>query len=131
MPAAGRWPRRLLLGALAVALAGCQIASAPVLEVAQARFSNPQVTLAERAGQIERAASGLGWRTERLKPGEIRASLADRGRAAVVRIGFDTATFSVQYEDSRGLGYGGGSIDTAYNGSVAELREAIIAQSGV
>jgi hypothetical protein len=109
----------------ALILAAC--ARAPALEVADARFLPPFVGLPERAAQIERAGAGLGWQTVRVASNRIRASSDAAGKGIVVSIDFDAATFAIRYEDSRELA----TVDLDQNVSVARLRDAIIAQSGV
>lgn len=67
----------------------------------------------------------------RVGPEEIRASSDAAGKGMVVTILFDRAAFSIRYEDSRELGYEGGDIAVEYNVAVAQLRDAILAQSGI
>ena len=109
---------------LLIALTVAACASVPALEVASVRFADPPVGLPERAAQVERAASGLGWKVEERAPGRLRASLTGEGRpATVVAIALDPARFSVRYDDGRE------HATPEDNRRLAALRDAIVAQS--
>jgi hypothetical protein len=116
--------RRSVILAAALALAGCVGDGAPLIEVAEVRFAPPEVDVAARAAQVRRAAAGLGWATEEVAPGRIRATLEDGGGRAAVEVAFDRRVFSVRHEVE-------GRTEPAYNVRVARLRDAIVAQSGV
>jgi hypothetical protein len=113
--------RRAVVLAAPLALAGC-VGGAPVIEVAGLRFATPEVDVAARGAQVRRAAAGLGWATEEVAPGRIRATLDGEGGPATVEVAFDRRSFSVRHAVE-------GEVAPAYNVQVARLRDAIVAQS--
>jgi hypothetical protein len=108
----------------AVLLSGCARA---VYNVSQRGFQNPG-SFEHRTRQIERAAGGLGWQTEVVRPGVIRATLNLRAHVAVVEITYNQEVFSIIYVDSSNLDYDGSSIHKNYNGWVMNLERAISQQ---
>lgn len=54
---------------------------------------------------VLRGAVAKGWNTEKLKEGEILATLNVRAHQLVVLIEYDDKTFSVKYKDSTNLHY--------------------------
>lgn len=108
---------------LALPLAAC-VGGVPLIEVADVRFAVPEVDLDARAAQVRRAAAGLGWATEDVAPGRVRAVSDGEGGRAEVEMTFDRRAFSIRH--------GAQATGTpAYNVRVARLRDAIVAQSGV
>lgn len=81
-----------------------------------------------RTRQIERAAQGLGWQTDVVGPGMIRATLNLRTHVAVTDIGYDTTRFTIRYADSRNLRTESGGIHRNYNAWTRNLERAIIQQ---
>ena len=74
---------------------------------------------------IRRAGASLGWQIVPRAPGRAEGILILRDHRAVVDITYDTKTYSIQYKDSRNLGYDGTTIHANYNGWVQNLDKAI------
>ncbi|WP_198378269.1 hypothetical protein [Neoroseomonas rubea] len=124
--------RRFLIGSMpmvvvAASLAGC---TRPIYNVSQRPFRNPG-SLEHRTIQIQRAAGGLGWQTDVVRPGVIRATLNLRTHVAVVEITYNQEVFSIIYADSSNLGYDGTSIHKNYNGWIENLERVISQQPSV
>jgi hypothetical protein len=77
---------------------------------------------------IRRAGVSLGWQIVPRAPGKAEGILVLRDHRAVVDITYDTKTYSIQYKDSRNLGYDGTTIHANYNGWVQNLDKAIRTQ---
>lgn len=112
------------LALAAVLLSGC---ARPIYNVSQRSFQNPG-SLEHRTRQIQRAAGGLGWQTDVVRPGVIRATLNLRSHVAVVEITYNQEVFSIIYLDSTNLDYDGSSIHKNYNGWIMNLERAISQQ---
>jgi hypothetical protein len=110
-----------LASGAAALVAGC-VGGVPAIEVAGVRFAAPEVDVAARGAQVRRAAAGLGWATEEVAPGRVRATLHGESGPATVEVAFDRRSFSVRHEVE-------GGVAPAYNVQVARLRDAIVAQS--
>ena len=80
---------------------------------------------------IRRAGASLGWQIVPRAPGRLEGILILRDHRAVVDITYDTKTYSIQYKDSRNLGYDGTTIHANYNGWVQNLDKAIRMQLSV
>lgn len=123
--------RRSLLGmgSAAVALAALGLAGCtrPIYNVSQHPFMQPG-TIANRTAQIQQAAAGLGWETQVVRPGVIRATLHLRTHVAVTEITYNEQVFSIIYVDSTNLDYDGTSIHKNYNGWIQNLERAISVQ---
>ncbi|WP_149538286.1 hypothetical protein [Siccirubricoccus phaeus] len=120
--------RRLFLSSLfAVGLLAACARTAPVQE-GGGNFSG-RGTLAQRADQIRRAGTGLGWIIEPQGPGLMRGTLNLRTHQAVVDIPYDTQRFSIRYVSSSNLDYDGTVIHRNYNSWVQNLQNAIMVQS--
>lgn len=85
-------------------------------------------TLAQRADQIRRAGTGLGWVMQTDGPGRIRGVLNRRSHQAIVEIPFDQQRFTIRHAGSTNLNYDGTQIHRNYNGWVQNLQQAIISQ---
>lgn len=81
-----------------------------------------------RTKQIERAAQGLGWQTDVVRPGMIRATLNLRTHVAITDIGYDSTRFTIRYADSSNLRTAGGGIHRNYNSWTRNLERAISQQ---
>jgi hypothetical protein len=108
----------------ALALGAC---TAPIYNVPGRRFDSP-APFEARAEQIRRAAGGLGWQTDLVRPGVMRATLNLRSHVAVVEITYSADAFAIRYLDSRNLQYDGSSIHKNYNGWIQNLERAIAQQ---
>ncbi len=103
-------------------------------------------SMRERADQIRRAATELGWATRELRVGGFRGNAAEgqnrvfieglieatnvaRGHNIVVNISYDSRRFTIRYMSSVGLNYDGVRIHTFYNGQVEALERAIMRAS--
>ncbi|MBP0465303.1 hypothetical protein J5Y09_15365 [Roseomonas sp. PWR1] len=124
--------RRFLIGSMpvafaAVALTGC---TRPIYNVSRRPFQHPG-SFEHRAIQIQRAAAGLGWQTDVVRPGVIRATLNLRTHVAVVEITYNQEVFSIIYADSSNLNYDGTNIHKNYNGWIENLERVISQQPSV
>ncbi|AKE52616.1 hypothetical protein [Kangiella geojedonensis] len=72
-----------------------------------------------RAGQV------LGWETDTVKPGLIRATLHLRAHTAVVDIPYSLTDYSIIYVDSNNLDYDGQNIHRSYPRWVNNLKAKI------
>lgn len=72
-----------------------------------------------RAGQV------LGWETDTVKPGLIRATLHLRAHTAVVDIPYSLTDYSIVYVDSNNLDYDGQNIHRSYPRWVNNLKAKI------
>jgi hypothetical protein len=124
--------RRFLIGSMPIVLAAAALTGCarPIYNVSQRPFQNPG-SLEHRAIQIQRAAGGLGWQTDAVRPGVIRATLNLRTHVAVVEITYNQEVFSIIYADSSNLGYDGTSIHKNYNGWIENLERVISQQPSV
>lgn len=91
-------------------------------------------TLAQVNEAIKTAGTARGWRMSDLKAGQIIGTLVVKNKhTAVVRIIFDTRTFSIDYETSENLNYtierAVTYIHPAYLEWVDELKEDIKRQA--
>jgi hypothetical protein len=126
--------RRSLLGmgpaAVAFAALGLSGCTRPIYNVSQHPFLQPG-TIDNRTAQIQLAAAGLGWETQVVRPGVIRATLHLRTHVAVTEITYNEQVFSIIYVDSTNLQYDGTSIHKNYNGWIQNLERAISVQPTV
>ena len=74
---------------------------------------------------IRNAAISLGWRTEIINQGEIRATLNVRTHKLVVTISYDNTSYSIKYVSSEDLLYDGEKIHKKYDMWVRNLIKAI------
>lgn len=114
----------MVLAGVALGLAAC---SQPIYDTGGGTFTGTG-TREVRLVQIERAANGLGWQIDPVRPGMARATLNLRSHVAVTEIGYDETRFTIRYADSRNLGYDGTSIHKNYNGWIQNLERAISQQ---
>ena len=120
--------RNVIMSLVVVAgLAGCG-RSAPINNEVRGEFLG-RANLARRGEQIRAAATGLGWKTQSIRPGVIQATLDLRSHQAIVDISYDTHRFSIGYVRSTNLNYDGTSIHPNYNSWVSNLEREIIARS--
>lgn len=112
-------------------LAGCA-KTIPVKDFSNQNFvqyGEHQITTESAELAIVRAAVSLGWTTEKVKPGEIKATLNIRSHQLVVQILFDETTYSINYLDSTNLKYDGEKIHRQYANWVTNLIKNINAQN--
>jgi hypothetical protein len=114
----------MVLAGVALGLAAC---SQPIYDTGGGTFTGTG-TREVRLVQIERAANGLGWQIDPVRPGMARATLNLRSHVAVTEIAYDETRFTIRYADSRNLGYDGTSIHKNYNGWIQNLERAISQQ---
>lgn len=74
-----------------------------------------------------RGAFGIptSWIFEKVKPGEILATLHSRTHVAKVVITYDKSKYKITYKDSDNLNYDGKNIHPNYNKWVGELKRNI------
>ena len=133
--------RRALLRAIGglaplLALEACA-RTAPLHDVQDAAFVGV-ARLPQRAEQIKRAGTSLGWIMQEQRPGLMRGTLNLRTHQAVVDVPYDTRRFSIRYVSSTDLNYsgpvssqdrGGAKIHRNYNGWIENLEHKISAES--
>jgi len=111
-------------------LAACR--EEPIRQPQRVAFGSPGL-VGDRADEIERAATALGWTTRVLASpnpaagprGLIEAVNTRTGHNIVVHIGYDTDGFSIRYVSSEGLNFDGQQIHAHYNGQVEQLERQI------
>ena len=82
-------------------------------------------TLDDIRVSILRAGQVLGWETDTVKPGLIRATLHLRAHTAVVDIPYSLTDYSIVYVDSNNLDYDGQNIHRSYPRWVNNLKAKI------
>jgi hypothetical protein len=88
-------------------------------------LSTPDSTLAEVTEAIGVAALSLGWEVEKESPNALRATLRLRSHVAVVRIEYDTRTFSILPVETQNIKREGDLIHPNYNGWIQNLQKRI------
>jgi hypothetical protein len=119
----------LVLAVLTVGVAAC--GTAAIQNVTNDPFAGRATSLDQRATQIKRAATGLGWIVQDTAPGEMKATLNVQSHQAVVTIKYNLDVYSIRYASSQNLNYDGTQIDSKYNDWIENLRRAIHSQSTV
>ena len=116
-----------------LALLVCVACHHPLLPIAEVHGAplqqTPGATLDDVADAIWTAASSLGWKPERKAPNVIEATLHVRSHVAVVRIEYDTRTFSIVTLSTENIQRDGDLILSRYNGWIENLRRRICVQS--
>ena len=94
--------------------------------------------LVEIEKRIINAAAATQWQAKPIKPGLVRATNRRRNHVAVVKIEFNTRTYSIKYESSKNLLYGEGYVHSSgsipavihrnYNKRVRQLEFEIVRQ---
>lgn len=113
-----------VLPLLALLAASCVLQ--PVRDVRQAPLPASRETAdSEVAESIQKAGERLGWTIQPLAPGEMRGEYARGRHKAVVRITYDSTSYSILYAESAYLKYDGTSIHEVYNVWIEELKSAI------
>ncbi|NOR55889.1 MAG: hypothetical protein GQ531_06745 [Sulfurovum sp.] len=76
---------------------------------------------------IKSAGQSLGWQIHQIKPGVAQGKLYLRTHLAVVRINYNSSSYSIRYVSSKNLNYNAKSqtIHTNYNGWIQNLEKAI------
>jgi hypothetical protein len=98
----------------------------PIAEVHDAPLlSTPDSTLAEVTEAIGVAALSLGWEVEKESPNALKATLRLRSHVAVVRIEYDTRTFSILPVETQNIKREGDLIHPNYNGWIQNLQKRI------
>ncbi len=85
----------------------------------------PSATDEEISEAIWSAGRRLGWRIEKIKPGEMRGIYKIRTHEAVVAIYYDKTHFSIEYLNSVNLDYDGNEIHVNYNVWIHKLEQKI------
>ena len=121
---------KLVIPIAVMLLVGCR--GGGVYNVQGAPVAGPKVVaMQDVETAIRRAGASLGWQIVSRAPGRAEGILILRDHRAVVDITYDTKTYSIQYKDSRNLGYDGTTIHANYNGWVQNLDKAIRMQLSV
>lgn len=107
---------------------GCR--TAPVYNVPWTSIPTDSARSSEDVGRIiEAAALERDWTTERIRDGEIVATLKVRHHRAVVTISYDASHYQIRYKDSDVLLYDGKKIHRNYNHWIqaldARIQEAL------
>ena len=112
---------------LAIFLSGCNT-SRPLTNLNNHNIEylvDEDETLDDIRLSILRAGQVLGWETDTVKPGLIRATLHLRAHTAVVDIPYSLTDYSIIYVDSNNLDYDGHSIHRSYPRWVNNLKAKI------
>lgn len=73
-------------------------------------------TLNQVEDRIIKAGASLGWLMKPVKSGLVRGTIRRKRHVAVVKIEYDTSTYSILYDSSQRLSIGTGSLETRYEG---------------
>ena len=76
---------------------------------------------------IKEAGQSLGWKITKVKPGVAQGKLYLRAHVAVVRINYNSSSYSIRYVSSENLKYDAKdqTIHSNYNGWIQNLAKAI------
>lgn len=90
-------------------------------------MSSGNVTMAKVTAAILKAAPRAKWTATLIRPGLIEAKRVwGGGRHSIdVEVVYDAKNYEINYKNSSGLKYTGGSVHPAYNFQVGELSRAI------
>jgi hypothetical protein len=123
----------LLIGLVALGLAGCRIA--PVMDIVDAPVvepaGGPKLTADQVKLAIQRAGATLSWQIKEVQPYLLEGTLHLRTHMAQVNIPYSAERYSIIYKNSENLQYDGKNIHSNYNGWVENLDKAIKVQMGL
>jgi hypothetical protein len=83
------------------------------------------VSLYQIEAHINHAASAKGWKVDKIRPGELRATIDWDNHSAVVTILFTQQAYSIRHHSSVNLRENGGQIDRQRNIRVQALETEI------
>lgn len=107
-----------------VALMGCT--SAPIYNAENIPISPRESATDEEISEaIWSAGRRLGWRVDKVRPGEMRASLDIRSHSATVNIVYSHSNFSIHHTASENLDEDDGEIHENYNVWIKRLENKI------
>lgn len=110
--------RTLLVVAIALGTLGACERLRPIYQVHSE--SIPVTASARTLDSVEKtimtAGAAQGWLLKSMQPGLLQGTMRRGKHSAVVRIEFDTRTFSILYADSYRMSQGIGFEDTRYEG---------------
>lgn len=109
-------------------LAGCRSDAVYNVEDAAVVASVDNVSMTDVKKAIMRAGGSLGWVMKDAGDGKLVGTLTLRKHVAVVDVDYSTKSYSINYKDSKELGYDGTNIHSNYNGWVQNLQKAIQTQ---
>lgn len=112
---------------LCIALAACAHQQAPVYTVQSKPFAptTRSLSLDQIGAQIEQAAVAKGWKVEKVRPGELRATIDWSSHSAVVAIQFTPQGYGIRHLSSANLRESGGYIHRQRNVRVQALESEI------
>ena len=117
---------RIAAVALVLALAACTTFG---IEIYNVDKPVPAAVQAAGAYQVEayinQALTIKGWKTDKMRPGELRATQEWDNKVAVVTILFSPQRYSIRYHSSLNLDERNGTIDNQYNVRVRALEAEI------
>ena len=122
------WIRAIAAGlGLWLLLAGCSHQQAPVYNVQDKPI--PAAARSLGAYQIEayinQATSAKGWKVDKIRPGELRATTEWDRHTGTATILFTQQAYSIRYHSSSALREGDGYIHRQYNVRVKALEDEI------
>jgi hypothetical protein len=124
-----RLARRPLFVAVSLACLGLFVACRTLVPIAEVHdaplLTTPHNTLDQVTEAIGVAALSLGWDVEKQAPGVMQATLRLRNHVAVVRIEYDTRTFSILPVETQNIKREGDLIHPNYNGWIQNLQRRI------
>lgn len=112
---------------LSILLAGCSHQQAPVYNVqdkplpAAARSLSPY----QIEAYINQATTAKGWKVDKVRPGELRATIEWDRHSGTVTILFTQQAYSIRHHSSNALREGDGYIHRQYNVRVRALEDEI------
>ena len=116
---------RIAAALVALVLVGACNESLRPIETAQLA-GPPGVTLDSVTEAIKQAGVRRGWKMNVTEPGAMDAELNVANKHYVkVLIEYDTKKYSINYRDSKNMGYNGVSIHWKYHDWVNNLKRAI------
>lgn len=117
---------RIVVAALALAIAGC---GTPGTEIYVVDKPIPAAVQPAGAYQIEafinEAITAKGWKADKVRPGELRATQEWDNKTAVVTIFYSQQRYSIRLHSSLNLDERNGTINNQYNIRVRALEAEI------
>jgi len=109
---------------LALLLNACR--TSPIYNTENISISpRSSATKSEVSEAIWSAGRRLGWRMEKIKPGEMRGIYKKNTHRAIIAIHYDKSHFNIVYLDSEELKYDGSKIHVYYNEWIKKLEKKI------
>jgi hypothetical protein len=120
---AGFWNAGLVSALILLAATGCQHQAIPY-SVDSKPFTTAQAPLEQRADQIRKAGTRLGWLMTDVAPGEMRGRYNQKAHVASISIKYTAMTFSISYLPDT-TKYADGTVHQRLNSHLQRLEKEI------